>query len=389
MRLAIVSPYPGQHFCPLYRALAETGNVDLRVFFSSDKGVRPYFDRDFGTNVQWSADILQGFDHFFLAEGAAAGREEVRAGPRQLFRALDSFNPAVVQVYGLRSSASRIALLWARIRRRKLVLVTDSDLKGPWPLRVRFRRKLTLPAIYRLVDLFLAIGDENERFYHHYGVPLSKLARCPLPIDSVALDSPPIDRATVRASLDVPPEVPLAIVVGKLTAMKSADHVISALRLLDGDVRLSIAFVGDGPSRPKQSEITNLGPGKSVVITGFVRPDQLVSFYRAADFLVHPSGRDHHPLAITEAVYCGLPLVVSDRVASIGPTDDVRPMGNALVYQYGAIGDLARCLGLLTTNGFLRNELARKSREIGRDHEISLVAARYDWALRPLLPTGT
>ena len=62
--------------------------------------------------------------------------------------------------------------------------------------------------------------------------------------------------------------------------------------------------------------------------------------YCAADVYVHCSDNEPHSLAITEAIYCGLPVVLSDRCGSYGPTDDVQPGINGFVYR---CGDVATC----------------------------------------------
>ena len=80
--------------------------------------------------------------------------------------------------------------------------------------------------------------------------------------------------------------------------------------------------------------------------------------YCAADVYVHCSDNEPHSLAITEAIYCGLPVVLSDRCGSYGPTDDVQPGINGFVYRCGDVSDLSRCIVTRSKNmsmhGWLR-----------------------------------
>jgi glycosyltransferase involved in cell wall biosynthesis len=112
--------------------------------------------------------------------------------------------------------------------------------------------------------------------------------------------------------------------------------------------------------------------------------DRLPAFYVAADILLHPSAVDAHPLATSEGVYCGLPAVVSDRVGSVGPSDDVRPGENGLAYPYGDIEALEEALRALLPPS-QRNSFSAKSREIGRSRSLEASAQGFVRALTSIL----
>ena len=47
--VAVLTSHPIQYQAPLFRALTETGEVDLRVLFCSSYGVGSHVDKVFGT----------------------------------------------------------------------------------------------------------------------------------------------------------------------------------------------------------------------------------------------------------------------------------------------------------------------------------------------------
>ena len=110
-------------------------------------------------------------------------------------------------------------------------------------------------------------------------------------------------------------------------------------------------LAGAGPDEQRLRDLAaRRGPG-GVVFAGFVPSAALPRYYCAADLYVHCASADAHPLAVTEAVYCGLPAVVSDRCGSYGPTDDVRIGLNGRVYACGDGGALASAvLGVLDSS---------------------------------------
>lgn len=371
-RVAIVVSHPIQHFCPLYRALSADGRVQLKVLFGSTAGARPYFDKDFNREVRWQSDLLDGFEHEFLpgAEGVTDLTRSIEN--RALDQRLESYDPEVVVAYGFFHGISRAAYRWGRRRGRRVLSIADSELRSSRGLLTRLRKRLTVPYLLRQVDGFLTVGDCNEAYYQHYGATAAQLFRSPFPIDAHALDAVLADRTAnrtrVRQELGAAEGDCLALVVGKVTARKCPDHAVAALawaleRPGGRDLRLVVA--GDGPALPGlESMARRVGHGR-VYLAGFVDVARLPAYYVAADLLVHPSSQDPHPLVLSEAICAGLPCVVSDRVGSVGPTDDVRPGENGLEYPFGSIEELGRCMVALAEDPVRRVAMGRRSTEIG------------------------
>lgn len=371
-RVAIVVSHPIQHFCPLYRALAEDGRLDVRVLFASTAGSTAYFDKDFGRQVRWQADLLEGFRHEFLP-GAEQATDLTRSLSHEALEArLDAFDPAAVVGYGFFHAISRATYRWGQRKGRRVLSIADSELRQPRSLASRLRKRLTVPYLLRQVDAFLTVGDCNEAYYRHYGARAEQLFRSPFPIDERALDATLSDRATwrrrVRATLGAADADCVALMVGKLTERKrpaDAVRALAAALALPGGDRLRLVLAGDGPERSAAEALAGqIGRGR-VHFAGFVEVGDLPAHYVAADLLVHPSSQDPHPLVISEAIYCGLPCVVSDRVGSVGPSDDVRPGENGLEVPFGSIEPLARGLAALAADPELRAAMSRASTRIG------------------------
>jgi glycosyltransferase involved in cell wall biosynthesis len=371
-RVAVVVTHPIQHFCPLYRAVAADGRVDLKVFFASTAGAKAYFDRDFNREVRWQDDLLEGFEHVFLP-GAEHVTDLTRSlGNPSLEAGLDAFDPAAVVAYGFFHGLSRQAYRWGRRRRRRVLSIADSELRARRSLATRLRKRLTVPFLLRQVDGFLTVGDCNEAYYRHHGARPDQLFRSPFPIDERAIDAVLADRAghrlRLRERFGAAPGDCVALVVGKLTARKCPDHAVRALAWAleqPGGASLRLVLAGDGPERPGLEALAARLGRRRVDVAGFVEVSQLLAWYAAVDVLVHPSSQDPHPLVISEAIYAGLPCIVSDRVGSVGPTDDVRPGENGLEYPFGSVEALGRCMVALASDPARRGAMGRRSAEIG------------------------
>jgi len=381
--VAVVVSHPIQHFAPLYQALT-LRNLDLRVLFLSRAGLDRYHDRGFGTQVQWSSDITGGYRHEFIADLALRPDWQqpnacLRAAG-QVWTALDRLRPESVLIYGYRHTFNLAALAWCLRRHVPVLMIGDSELLGRRSARARIAKRLALPPLLRRVDAFLTIGDNNEAYLADYGVPRSRMFRVPLTTDEAALrealDQRDAHRRSVRTELGIDPAALVALFSGKLIDRKRPLDLVNALRALarqpcgPRERQVVVVMAGDGQLRPALEAAAAELDG-ALRLVGFADQRQLPRLYAASDLYVHPAQRDPHPLAVKEAVLSGLPVVVSDRVGSVGPTDDVRPGRNGRVYPVGDVTALARILDELRRSPDLLAEMAQESEKAIGDIELA------------------
>jgi len=151
-----------------------------------------------------------------------------------------------------------------------------------------------------------------------------------------------VDRKAVRSAWNIPLEGKVTLFCAKLQKWKGA------MDLLEAFTRASIpnsylVYAGDGPERGNlQCRAVELGFADRVRFLGFVNQSQLPSVYCAADLFVLPSLFEPFGLVVNEAMLCGLPVVVTDRVGA--KFDLVRPDENGYVFPAGDVAALAAIL---------------------------------------------
>ena len=101
-----------------------------------------------------------------------------------------------------------------------------------------------------------------------------------------------------------------------------------------------------------------------VVAPGYAKYSELPMYYAIADIFVHPARSEPYGVSVPEAMACGLPVIVSDKVGAAaeflepGSTGDIFPAGNA--------GDLASLLITWAKTmpvGSMHDAASRKARE--------------------------
>ncbi|RBI69000.1 hypothetical protein DQW77_16115 [Roseovarius sp. TE539] len=338
-KLAIVVSHPIQHFVPFYRALAQEEAIDLTVIFCSRIGVEPYFDKGMNTTIAWKMDLLGGYDHVFLPEADSI----TSTGPRQVDNPsvttkLNELAPDAVIVHGYGHHTMRRALKWARVHDVASLLFGDSNLHNPRSFLRQLSKEVVLRLLFSRVSAFLAISDENERYYRHYGVHENKLFRVPFPIDEgqyfrVRKQRKQL-RKRLRSFLGIPEDAIVIATIGKIIDYKRPQDVVEVARKISRNsdaYRAQFLMVGDGPARAEFEAITQ-NEALPITWTGFVNVDRLPEFYAASDILFHACNIEAFGLVVPEACCMGLPLVLPEGMGALGPTGVARPGENVLTY---------------------------------------------------------
>ena len=92
-----------------------------------------------------------------------------------------------------------------------------------------------------------------------------------------------------------------------------------------------------------------------VRLLGFVNVSQLPGLYKAADLFVLCSVYDQCPLVVPEAMFSGIPVVLSDAV--LGRLDMILEGKTGFSYRCGDIESLAAILGKVLSNPALLEQL--------------------------------
>jgi len=104
-----------------------------------------------------------------------------------------------------------------------------------------------------------------------------------------------------------------------------------------------LVMVGDGPlAQSLREEATKLGIEDRVRFIGLVKYSRLPEVYAASDVLVFPSEHEPYGLPVNEAMICGVPVIVSDRVGA--GYDLVTEGETGFVYQSGDVDRLTEIL---------------------------------------------
>lgn len=319
-RLGFVVTHPIQYFVPLYQRLAGRSDVEIKVFFTWHAGSAAVEDRGFGQNIQWDISLTDGYAFDLVPNVSSSPGPYGFFGlinPSLLKRVL-AWRPDVVHISGW-AWLSHLQLLHALHRRGVRTLffgdshLLDGGLSGPrWWLKAALLRR-----VYSWPNGLLVAGAANRAYFERFGVPAAKLYRCPHSIDVARFADPTgqceRDALQWRRELGIAPAQTVLLYAGKFEAKKRpADLMRAVMRL--ADQRLVLVLVGAGELQAEIDAIAAAAPSRFRVLP-FQNQGRMPTVYRLGDIFVLPSAYgESWGLAVNEALACGRPVVVSDRV---------------------------------------------------------------------------
>ncbi len=164
------------------------------------------------------------------------------------------------------------------------------------------------------------------------------------------------------------PRIKRIVWAGRFVPEKNLECLVTAfaqLRARIPDVELVLA--GEGPERRKLLKLSrNLNVEAHVRFPGFLSTDEVLALLQGASIFALPSISEALPIAILEAMSCGVPLVVSKGLGLEEVVD-----GSGLFADPKDPKEWAATIERLFKDEKLRNSLALRARK--------LAVERYDW----------
>lgn len=159
-------------------------------------------------------------------------------------------------------------------------------------------------------DCIIAVSALTKKvIIEHYGISADKIMVVHNGIDhqDYRHDLPPV-LENIRAS-----GKKVVLFVGRITIQKGPDYFIKvAKRVLQFDPNVLFVVSGSGDMEHQIIRLaTDIGLGDNIIFAGFIRGNDLLQLYRAADLFVMPSVSEPFGLTALEALANGTPILIS------------------------------------------------------------------------------
>ena len=308
IRLAILSTHPIQYNAPLFRLMAEQESWEVHVFFSRT-AEQVHYDPDFQREVAWDTPLTEGYAHSHVDATTSTGAKTLK-------QSIKAFKPNALLVYGW-NSPGHLSMMRKFHGHIPIWFRGDSHLLDPMPSWRRWLRKCFLTWVYRHVDHCFPVGSNNYDYFLWCGIAPSKLSTAFHAIDHVWFEKDHqsrMDQAqSWRQKLEIPKSAKTIMFAGKLEPKKAPKLLIQAWqKLAEEGTHLIIAGSGNLESTLKE-EFRGVN---RLHFVGFQNQSTMPTLYRMANVFCLPSKGPGETwgLAVNEALSCGTPCVVSNKV---------------------------------------------------------------------------
>jgi glycosyltransferase involved in cell wall biosynthesis len=348
-RVFVLATHVVQYASPLFRALANDPRLDFTVLYCSMQGAESGKDPEFGIDIRWDEPLLD--DYYWLH----VPNRSLRPGLGRFFglfnpglwRTIRSAKPeAVVLGTGYMYASFWLAVFAAWSCNSAVVFSSDTSTLAArdgarWKTWIK---PFLLGKVYKMSDAVMVTSEAGKKIALQLGVPEKqvRIIRSGMSKESWLARLQTFDRESVRRELNIPPSAPVVFFCAKFQQWKSPLDLLNAFaRAAVKDAYL--VFAGDGPQKQEiLVKAQSLGIADRIRMLGFVNLSRLPGFYKAADLFVLPSKYDPCPFVVLEAMFSGLPVVLSDAVE--GRLDLIHEGRSGYIYPCGDVDRLANIL---------------------------------------------
>lgn len=360
-RILHLCEHPVQYNTILWQKQARHPQLDILVVYCSLRGALPAMNPGFGVEVAWDVPLLEGYP-WTLVPGEGSGNNGTgRPGllSKALWRLVTNGGFDAVCLGGYYFREAWTVLLAARSRKIPIILCTDAHslesrrAKSKVALAIK---KRIVGRIFRTAAAVITSSSEAGAFLQSLGIPSERIFMGRSVVNNTWWTdrAAHLDRAGLRRELNLPVEAGVVLYCAKLQSWKRPGDLLEAFsraNVLDS----FLIFAGDGPLRASlEQRSRDLRVADRVRFFGFVNQTRLPGLYVASDLLVLPSDYEPFGLVVNEAMLCGRPVVVSDRIGA--RYDLVREGETGSVFPCGDVEALANTLRSLLSD---RSQLDR------------------------------
>ena len=365
LKLAIITSHPIQYYAPWFGYINQNTDLELKVFYLWDFGVKETVDRAFEKSIKWDIPLLEGYDYEFVPNISKNPGTKTIGGLKNpsLLARVTKYNPNAVMLIGYNyASLYRFIFQW-NTRKAPLIFRGDSHLlqcrKG-W--KENLRRKF-ISLVYSRFAYFLYVGKANYRYFTYHGVKAEQLIFAPHAIDNQrflqAAHTAKIEAIKWKQELGIPANHQVILFAGKFYSVKCPFDLLEAYKQANLK-EVSLLFVGGGELETELKQQASNHP--NIFFAPFQNQQMMPRTYGIADLFILPSHSETWGLAINEAMCLSCPIIVSSP-GGCGK-DLVQEYQNGLIFEARNISDLTRCIKLAFSNLKKLKQWGEKSHEI-------------------------
>jgi glycosyltransferase involved in cell wall biosynthesis len=382
-KLAIITTHPIQYYSPIFQLLARNPKISLRVFYTWNRSSTNNFDHGFGKAIEWDIPLLEGYEYIFVQNTSQ------KPGSHHFMGMVNPTLETEIQTWGAQAV---LIFGWSYYSYLKII----RSLKGKIPVFFRgdshllnekvglktFARRVLLRWIYSNVDYAFYVGQNNKQYYLTHGLKEDQLTFAPHAIDNMRFmsnaDIYHKDAMEWRKAMGIKENSTIYLFAGKFEPKKNPLLLLKSFIALE-NTNAYLIFVGNGILEEELKRIAASYP--NIHFLDFQNQTKMPIVYRLGNVFVLPSQGPGETwgLAVNEAMACGLPVIISDKVGC--GVDLVKNKINGYIFKSENMNELTDAMRNFVNSQLLLRKMGEESRSIIQEWSIQAMVESIEKAI--------
>ena len=371
IKLAIILSHPIQYYSPLFKQLAKSDLLQIKVFYTWNPQDNEGYDPGFNKNIEWDIPLLEGYDYIFSRNisNEPGTHHYFGLDNPELIDEILYWQPDALLLYGWKYKSHLKVLKYFK-NKIPVFFRGDSHLLDKKNIISDTLRKVVLKWVYRKIDFAFYTGKNNKVYFIKAGLNENHLIWAPHAVDNNRFSAYNEENNTKAMELRYQLAIPQnAVVVLYASKMESKKQPLMLLDIAANSSSKDLHFIFAGNGEHEEEIKASAKRNKNIHYLPFQNQTQMPVLYRAADIFCLPSIREETwGLAINEAMVCGCAIIASNKVGSAA--DLIQSGVNGFVFDAKNQEELKQILDLLKSEKGVLKKFGENSIRIIKDWSI-------------------
>jgi len=341
-KLAIISTHPIQYNAPVFKLLAERGNIQIKVFYTWEKSKDGIFDIKFNQDIKWDIPLLEGYEFQFVKNiSTNQGTHHFKGMINPTLNSeIESWKADAVLIFGWNFQSHFKAMLYFK-GKIPVYFRGDSTILDEKPGIKTILRRTFLHFVYHFIDFAFYVGKNNKNYYLKHGLSEKQLIFAPHAIDIGRFDDRDGEYKKKarqwKIDLGIRNDEMVFLFAGKFEPKKNPQILVNIANKLK-DLPLKFILAGDGILKDELKTLASDNP--NIIFLPFQNQSTMPILYRICDVFILPSKGPGETwgLGVNEAMACGKAILISDKTGCA--PDLIHPGQNGFIFKSDDINDL-------------------------------------------------
>ena len=312
------APHPVQYHAGIYKELAKLDNLNFKVIYEDDIGLKPVYVEEFKKEIKWDIDLTSGYPHEFMknyspnSQGGFFSRVNFA-----IFKKFLIDKPDIILFKTYTTFSDFLVMGLAKLTRTKMIFRGEATLKGTEdnPTFKQKLKKIFLRWWLKQCDVIMYSCTGNKEYWKYYGVSEDKMLPIPCAVDNDFFRNERKKylgkESEIKEELGIDRDDFVIIYVSRMNKNKNIKSLIEAVKEINSK-NITLLLVGDGPERNNLEKLSEKYNLKSVFV-GFKNMSEISKYYAIADlFVLLSKDFENSPKVLNEAMNFELPVIITN-----------------------------------------------------------------------------